>query len=119
MLHEIPLFAAVFFVAVGRVVPPLRGVVFDVLLLSLERRLGLASGLFEFREHAADMEMKIEAIEGGIAVEVVGKTEAAVQVAQNHARVISGFVEKGSAAAHATHDPVLESPKSPQTPSTR
>ena len=73
----------------------------------------------EFREHAADMEMKVEPIEGGIAVEVVGKTEAAVQVAQNHARVISGFVEKGSAAAHATHDPVLEPSKSPQAPSTR
>ena len=73
----------------------------------------------EFRQHVSDMEMKIEMVEGGVSVEVVGKTEAAVRVARNHARIISGFVKKGPTAAHATHDPALEPSKSTNDHPTR
>ena len=61
----------------------------------------------ELRAHYDDMEIAIEKIDGGIAVLVTGKTDDAIKVAKNHARIITGFVEKGGEQMHATHEAVL------------
>lgn len=60
----------------------------------------------ELREHYEDMEISVKAIEGGVMVVVKGRTPAAVEVARNHARIITGFVEKGESRMHATHPAV-------------
>lgn len=52
------------------------------------------------------LEIEIEEIEGGVRVEVTGKTPDAILVAQNHANIISGFVKKGRAQMHATYPAV-------------
>jgi hypothetical protein len=46
-----------------------------------------------------------------------GKTPEAVKVAQNHARIVSGFLEKGPAPMHEKHARVLagEAPKNHDT----
>lgn len=61
----------------------------------------------EIHEHYEDMVVKIETVENGIAVVVEGKTPAAILVAQNHAKIVSGFVEKGPEQMHASHPAVL------------
>jgi hypothetical protein len=61
----------------------------------------------ELREHYDDMAIKVENVEKGVAVSVVGKTPAAIKVAQNHAAIISGFVKKGGEQMHATHAAVV------------
>ncbi|NNE91008.1 MAG: hypothetical protein HKN23_05120 [Verrucomicrobiales bacterium] len=57
----------------------------------------------EFREHYDALEISIENVEHGILVTVSGKNPKAVQVAQNHAKIISGFVKDGPAKMHKTH----------------
>ncbi|MDF1810860.1 MAG: hypothetical protein P1V20_01545 [Verrucomicrobiales bacterium] len=57
----------------------------------------------ELREHYDDMTVEIEKIDGGIAAIVTGKTPEAILVAQNHARIISGFIANGSAQMHVRH----------------
>ena len=49
----------------------------------------------EIRAHYEDMDIEIEDIEKGVRVKVEGKTPEAVKVAQNHANILSGFVERG------------------------
>ena len=61
----------------------------------------------ELREHYDDMAIKVENVEKGVSVSVVGKTPAAIKVAQNHAKIVSGFVKKGSEQMHATHPAVV------------
>ncbi|MCB1232922.1 MAG: hypothetical protein KDN19_21945 [Verrucomicrobiae bacterium] len=61
----------------------------------------------ELRAYYDDLEVKVENVEGGIAVEVFGKTPEAVKVAQNHAKIVGGFVEKGEKQMHAEHPAVL------------
>lgn len=60
----------------------------------------------ELREHYRDLEMKIENVQGGVSVAVVGKTPEAIEVAKNHAKIVSGFVKKGDSQMHATHSAV-------------
>ncbi len=62
----------------------------------------------EFFRHYKDLETTITRIEKGVAVTVEGKTPEAIKVARNHARIISGFVEKGEERHHAEHPAVLE-----------
>ena len=64
----------------------------------------------ELREHYESMITKIELMENGVSVSVVGKTPEAILVAQNHAQIISDFVEKGESQMHATHPPALDTP---------
>jgi hypothetical protein len=61
----------------------------------------------EFLDHYDDLIVKIEEIEGGVAVEVSGKTPEAVAVARNHASIVSGFVEKGSRQSQEKHPAVV------------
>lgn len=49
----------------------------------------------EFFQHNDDLETKILVVEKGVEVEAPGKTPKAIKVAQNQARIIRGFVEKG------------------------
>ncbi len=69
----------------------------------------------EMRAHYDDMAVKIENVEGGVAVSVVGKTPEAVKVAQNHAKIVSGFVEKGETQMHAKHATALGDGKVAET----
>lgn len=49
---------------------------------------------------------EISDLENGIRVVVVGKTPDAIKVAQNHARIVTGFVTNGPDAVHERHEPV-------------
>lgn len=57
----------------------------------------------EFVQYYDQMEHKLTATEKGVRMEVVGKTPAAVKVAQNHAKVILDFVEHGWAGHDRSH----------------
>ena len=57
----------------------------------------------ELREHYDELGIEVKNIEGGVSVTVVGNTPEAIKVAQHHAGIISGFVEKGGEQMHATH----------------
>ena len=61
----------------------------------------------EIRAHYEDMDIEIEDIEKGVRVKVEGKTPEAVKVAQNHANILSGFVERGPEEMHVEHAGVL------------
>jgi hypothetical protein len=56
--------------------------------------------LFKFHDQ---LETKIEYLDHGIRVKVIGKTPEAVKVAQNHARIVTGFAEKGATAVRERH----------------
>lgn len=51
---------------------------------------------------------KAEMLDDGIRVVVTGKTPAAVKVAQNHAKVVSQFAEKGMEAVQEEHAPAVD-----------
>lgn len=70
----------------------------------------------ELREHYGDMKIEIEKIDGGVAVDVVGQTPAAIAVAKNHAKIISGFIEKGSEQMHARHQAVVSDSEAGSAP---
>lgn len=61
----------------------------------------------EFFDHYDDLETTIHKIEKGLEVVVKGKTPEAIKVAQNHARIISGFVKEGEKQHHAEHETAL------------
>lgn len=61
----------------------------------------------EYGEHYDDIQFRAELIEHGIKVIAVGKTDEAVKVAQNHAKVINQFVENGWTAHDASHPAIL------------
>lgn len=62
----------------------------------------------EFRAHYKDMVIEVKNIENGVAVSVTGRTPEAIQVAKNHAKLVSGFIDKGESEMRATHPPALE-----------
>lgn len=62
----------------------------------------------ELRDHYEDIEIEVRKVEGGVSVEVRGKTTAAVKVARNHAKIVSSFVEKGHAEAQKEHSRALK-----------
>lgn len=49
----------------------------------------------ELVEHYDDITHRVEATDSGLKITVRGKTPEGVAVAKNHAKIISGFVEKG------------------------
>ena len=63
----------------------------------------------EYREHYDDMKLTIEPVTNGVRVVARGLTREAVEVVQDHARVINEFVRDGWAAHDATHAAVLPS----------
>jgi hypothetical protein len=64
----------------------------------------------EFFKHYKDLEITIKKIKNGVQVEAIGKNADAVKVAQNHAKIISGFVKIGESEHHAKHPAALGDP---------
>lgn len=62
----------------------------------------------EFVEHYDDIQITIEHIDNGIAVTAVGKTEAAKEVARNHAGIVSKFVKRGWKEHDVRHPAVAD-----------
>ena len=62
----------------------------------------------ELLAHHEDIEVTIAELENGLEVVVEGKTPQAIEVAQNHANIVSGFVDLGFEAVHREHSAVLE-----------
>lgn len=61
----------------------------------------------ELVENHKDIIVTLEIRTNGVAVVVVGATADAIKVAQNHSRIISGFVGEGAKAVHRNHGVVL------------
>jgi hypothetical protein len=84
----------------------------------MKKRLGSGSmvrrwdpAFVELIQYHDQIEVTVEALPNGIAVVVQGKTPDAVLVAKNHARIVSGFVEKGSEAVQNQHQKALQPEK--------
>lgn len=61
----------------------------------------------EYRTYFDQIQFKVEKTENGVKVVATGETPAAVKVAQNHAKVITEFVNQGWAAHDASHPAAL------------
>lgn len=61
--------------------------------------------LVEFHD---EITTEVDYLEDGIQVTVKGKTPKAVKVAQNHARIVSGFAGRGTEAVHQEHERALK-----------
>ncbi len=61
----------------------------------------------ELVAHHEDISAEIIELDNGLEVRVTGATPAAVRVAQNHARIVSGFVNEGEAAVQREHSRAL------------
>lgn len=61
----------------------------------------------EMTAHYADLTTVIRELPDGLEVEVSGNNPSAVEVARNHARIVSGFVSAGQAAVERKHEAVL------------
>ncbi len=72
----------------------------------------------ELVEHYKDIKHEFKEVEGGVEMIAKGKTPEAVKVAQNHAKIVSGFVKKGPDQMHETHPRALGDGKKPATPAT-
>ena len=60
----------------------------------------------EFVNHYEDVTIDITNLENGVSVVAVGKTEEAKKILQNHAQIISKFVDKGWAEHDVIHPAV-------------
>jgi hypothetical protein len=65
----------------------------------------------EMVAHYDDLEATIEEVDGGIRATINGKTPKAVKIAQNHARIVTGFIEKGTEDLHKEHPATTDQPK--------
>lgn len=70
----------------------------------------------EYVAHAGQIEHTMEATENGIRMLVRGKTPEAIKVAQNHAAVVTDFVNEGWTAHDRTHAPVLPTTETSSRP---
>jgi hypothetical protein len=57
----------------------------------------------ELVEHYEAIDHEFKEVDGGVEMIASGRTPEAVKVTQNHARIVSGFVEKGPAQMHEKH----------------
>lgn len=64
----------------------------------------------ELVEHYQEIDHEFKEVDGGVEMIASGRTPEAIKVAQNHARIVSGFVEKGPAQMHEKHAPALGEP---------
>jgi hypothetical protein len=64
----------------------------------------------ELIQYHDQLEVTVEDRKDGIAVVVRGSSPEAIRVARNHARIVSGFVEKGPEAVQTPHSPALKAP---------
>ena len=90
-----------------------------------EMRKRLGSGMMirrwdpafaELVEHYSEIDHEFKEVSGGVEMIASGKNPEAVKVAQNHARIVSGFVDKGPEQMHATHPRALDAAKNPEAP---
>ena len=70
----------------------------------------------EYATYFDDMEHKFEPTEKGLRLTVVGKTPAAVQVARNHAAIISKFVAYGWAEHDKSHPQAIPPDEDAEAP---
>lgn len=49
----------------------------------------------EFVEHYSDIDIRIENLENGISITAIGKTPEAIEIARNHAGIVSKFIQLG------------------------
>jgi intracellular sulfur oxidation DsrE/DsrF family protein len=61
----------------------------------------------ELVEHYKDIDHEFKEVEGGVEVVVKGKNPEAVKVAQNHAKIVSGFARIGPDQMHESHPRAL------------
>ncbi len=61
----------------------------------------------EMVEYYDQLSTEINLLENGFRITVSGKTPEAVLVAQNHARIVTGFVEEGQRAVGREHKAVI------------
>ncbi|WP_372799046.1 hypothetical protein [Pontiella sp.] len=80
----------------------------------MEKRLGSGAmvrrwdpAFKEMVDYFDQLDTKVEKLENGIKVTVTGKTPEAVKVAQNHARIVSGFVNEGQPAVARKHEAAI------------
>jgi len=60
----------------------------------------------ELVEYHDQLEIELELLENGIRVVVTSTDPEAIQVARNHARIVTGFTEEGMEAVRREHAPV-------------
>jgi len=70
----------------------------------------------EMVRHYKDLELKVEPTAKGLRIVMTGKTPAAVKIAQNHAQIVSKFVEKGWAEHDVKHPAVAAPAPAPAAP---
>jgi hypothetical protein len=70
----------------------------------------------EMVQHYRDLELTVEPTANGLRIVMVGKTPAAVKIAQNHAGIVSKFVEKGWAEHDVSHAAVASAAVTPEPP---
>jgi hypothetical protein len=61
--------------------------------------------LIQFQDQ---IQTKVEYLENGLKVVVTSQTPEGIQVAQNHARIVTGFTEEGAKAVSRKHEAVLD-----------
>lgn len=64
----------------------------------------------ELVEYYDQLDTKITELEDGVRVVVTGKNADAVKVAQNHAKIVTGFTKEGDKAVEREHEPALAKP---------
>ncbi|GEM_PF-970349 len=67
----------------------------------------------EFVKHYDEIEIEITPVEGGISVVAAGRNDEARRVAQNHAGIITQFVEQGWSEHDKTHAAVMSGKSGP------
>jgi uncharacterized protein YdcH (DUF465 family) len=65
----------------------------------------------ELVEYYDQLDTKITELEDGVRVVVTGKNANAVKVAQNHAKIVTGFTKEGDKAVEREHEPALAKPE--------
>jgi hypothetical protein len=68
----------------------------------------------ELVEYYDQLDTRITEVDDGVRVVVTGKNADAVKVAQNHARIVTGFTKEGSKAVQREHKPALTKPDAGQ-----
>ena len=72
---------------------------------------GFQDAIHQLFENHAKIKRAVEVTDTGYKSRTVSEDPEAVKVAQNHARIVSGFVEKGPAQMHESHPRALGSEK--------
>lgn len=80
----------------------------------MEKRLGSGAmvrrwdpAFAEMVQYYDQLDSEVMLLDDGIKIDVTGKNAVAVQVAQNHARIVTGFVSEGKDAVQRSHPAVL------------